>query len=86
VPLGEAAAKDLNEEHWLHESVDIASTVAYGPEVLDQLSESEEEDDEEAPVITVSEDYLRRAHAIARKRSVEAGYRLGAILQDVVNH
>jgi hypothetical protein len=82
--LGESAAKDLNEDNWLHESVDIASSVAYGSEVLEQLRAVPE--DEDAPPVVVSEDYLRNAHAIARKRATQAGYRLGAILKEVVNH
>uniref|UniRef100_A0A7C2NXG5 S1/P1 Nuclease n=1 Tax=Schlesneria paludicola TaxID=360056 RepID=A0A7C2NXG5_9PLAN len=79
---GEQAALTLDPLVWLRESHDLAESVAYGPEVLAPLRAAERTDGD-VPVIALSEDYLSAAGRIARRRAVESGYRLGALLQQM---
>jgi hypothetical protein len=80
--IGNAAATSLDEEAWLNESHDLASSIAYGPEVMTYLRVNDGEDDPEP--LTLSEEYLSAGGTASEKRLVEAGYRLGAILKQLV--
>jgi hypothetical protein len=57
--------------------------VAYGPEVTRYLRNLEQDGGELQP-IELSEDYLKEGGAICERRVVEAGYRLGAVLKQLV--
>jgi hypothetical protein len=81
--LGEKAAKQLNEKDWLEESRDLAVEVAYGTEVTGYLRNLEQEGGELQP-IELSEDYLKAGGNVSRKRLVQAGYRLAAVLKEIV--
>ncbi|MBI1914414.1 MAG: S1/P1 nuclease [Planctomycetes bacterium] len=83
--LGAEAAKNLDEKTWLDESHLLAVTVAYDPEVIGRLRILEMSGDEgEFEPIKLSETYLKTGSAIADRRVVQAGYRLGAILKETV--
>jgi hypothetical protein len=80
---GELASTTLDPVDWIRESRAAAEAVALGPEVLAPLRAAEKLG-EPVPVIALTEDYLREAGLVARRRVVESGYRLGAVLKQVV--
>jgi hypothetical protein len=78
------AGRELNEEVWWRESRHLSDNHVYDEEVrayLKQLPAAPLNDD--TPRLTLSEDYLERSGRIARLRVIEAGYRLGAILNEL---
>lgn len=79
--LGHQAAKSLDEKRWLEESCDLAADVAYGSEICGFLRSVINET--RAPQIRLSETYLKTAGTVAQLRVDQAGYRLGAILQQI---
>jgi hypothetical protein len=82
-PDGERAATMLNESTWLSESHELTIKAVYDAEVLAALRAAESGGARELPTITLSDDYLQAAGAIAERRIVEAGYRLGAVLAEI---
>lgn len=82
--LGEKAATQLDEKDWLEESRDLAVNVAYGPDILAHLRSLEEKGATEVQPITLGEEYLKEGGEVSRRRVVQAGYRLGAVLKQIV--
>ncbi|HUQ72293.1 MAG TPA: S1/P1 nuclease [Planctomycetaceae bacterium] len=80
---GERAVKSLDPVEWIRESRELAEAVAAGPEVLTPLRAADRAG-EKIPTIALTEDYLSHAGQIAKRRAVESGYRLGAVLKEVV--
>jgi hypothetical protein len=80
---GERAAKSLDPVEWIRESRALAESVALGPEILTPLRIAEKKG-ESPPTIVLTEEYLREGGMVARRRVVESGYRLGALLKQVV--
>jgi hypothetical protein len=81
--LGETAAQQLDEETWLNESRELAVGFVYSPEILSYLRNVEQEGGE-LKAIDLDTDYLRAGGKICDKRVVQAGYRLAAVLKQIV--
>jgi hypothetical protein len=81
--LGVVAADVLDEKEWVTESHYLAVVAAYDPEVMVALRAMEDGAGTVAQ-IELSEDYLRAGGRIANRRVVQAGYRLGAVLKEMV--
>lgn len=81
--LGEAARGQLNEEVWLKESQQFAQTHVYTDEVLAPLRNYTSLEDLKSNPIGLSKDYLQSGGKIAKRRVIEAGYRLGAVLKEI---
>ncbi len=82
--LGERAAASQNIKAWLEESHEFATTVAYDAEVTDFVRRFEQSSSgTELPRLSLSEDYLKHGGAVATRCLVEAGYRLGKMLEGV---
>jgi hypothetical protein len=79
---GKRAAEQLDERVWMEESHRLAGEAAYDAEVRAALARMEAAGSIEP--IDLSEAYLKAGGLIAKRRLVEAGYRLGAVLQQVV--
>ena len=79
--LGEKAARRLDEKDWLDESRELAVNVAYGPEVIGFLRNLEDEGKEIQPLTLVE----TAGGAVSKKRVVEAGYRLAAVLKQILD-
>jgi len=82
--IGKEAAGKLDENTWLDESHALAESVAYDAEVTGHLRSHYPES--EAPPIQLTERYLKEGGKVAERRVVEAGYRLGAVLNAVEPH
>jgi hypothetical protein len=80
--LGTQAAEQLDEKTWLDESHDLAESTAYDSEVTGFLRGYVTE--KEAPPIQLTERYLKQGGKVAEERVVQAGYRLGAVLKEIV--
>jgi len=80
----EEAAKILDGKAWTDESHALVKSVVYDAEVLAVLKAAESAGERQPPVIDLSEDYLKAAGAVAKQRVVQAGYRLGAVLAEIV--
>jgi S1/P1 Nuclease len=82
--LGEKAAEVQDVIKWLDESHMLAKTEAYDGAVMGFLREQERNrPNSDLPQLELSEDYLHRGGEIARRRLVQAGYRLGKLLEAV---
>jgi len=85
VALGEKSAQKIDEADWLEESRELAVNVAYGAEVMGYLRNLEQEGGGEIQPITLDTDYLKTGGKVCEKRVVQAGYRLGAVLKQIVD-
>jgi hypothetical protein len=82
--LGALAAENQQVTSWLEESHLLAKTVAYDAEVMGFVRELEQSPaDAELPRIKLSEAYLKQGGAVANRRLVQAGFRLGRILEAI---
>jgi hypothetical protein len=81
---GEKAAQTLDGLAWLKEGHVLTASAVYTDEVLNELRAAEAAGKSTVPTIALSEAYLKAAGAVAEQRIVEAGYRLGAVLAEVV--
>jgi hypothetical protein len=81
--LGIQSAQQLDEKTWLDESHELAESTAYDSEVTGFLRGYA--DEKEAPPIHLTERYLKTGGKVAEQRVVQAGYRLGAVLKDIVD-
>jgi len=79
---GKRAAAQPDEQVWVNESHQIAGQSAYDVEVLAALRRMEVAGSIEP--IELSESYLKASGQIAKRRLVEAGFRLGSALKQVV--
>ncbi|HEX4069947.1 MAG TPA: hypothetical protein VHX68_02210, partial [Planctomycetaceae bacterium] len=69
---------------WLDESHQLAKTVAYNVEVTDFVRRFEQSGPStELSRLALSEGYLKEGGAVAGRCLVEAGYRLGKMLEGV---
>jgi hypothetical protein len=80
--LGKLAADDLDEPSWAVDSQGLAKQAVYDAEIMAALARMESVGRIES--IDLSEAYLKAGGRIAERRLVEAGYRLGAVLKEVV--
>jgi hypothetical protein len=81
--VGDRGAASLDEKIWLDESRKFAAEFAYRP-LLPYLQDLEKQGRELLP-ITLTEDYLVTGGVISRMRVVMAGYRLAAVLKEIVD-
>jgi hypothetical protein len=79
---GDRGVESLDEQVWLDESWKMARDFAYAP-LLPILSDMEKQGGEILP-ITLQEDYLLKGGALSKLRVVMAGYRLAAVLKQIV--
>jgi len=81
--LGAAAAAALDEPRWLDESRQLAESTVYAPEVLSYLRVIKPRSENYTPPpLRLSEEYLTTGVRVSTARVVQAGYRLGAVLQE----
>ena len=89
--LGETASRDTNIENWLKESYDAAREFVYDEEIIEEISEQEAELQRKdtfenvTAKISISQDYKDMAKNLAKERVVQAGYRLAAVIEDVIS-
>jgi hypothetical protein len=81
--LGETAAIQLDEETWMNESRELAVNFVYSPDLLNYVRKVEQEGSDLKP-FEFDEGYLRAGGKICDKRVVQAGYRLAAVLKQIV--
>jgi hypothetical protein len=82
--LGERAAANQDIRAWLDESHQFATTVAYNSEVTDSVRRFEQSaSSTELPRLSLSAGYLKQGGEVANHCLVEAGYRLGKLLEGV---
>ena len=82
--LGERAAANQDVKAWLDESHQLAKTVAYDVEVTDFVRRFQQSGaSNELPRLSLSEGYLKQGGAVANRCLVEAGYRLGKMLEGI---
>jgi len=81
--VGERDGGSLDEKDWLDESWKMARDFAYAP-LIPILQDLEKEGGGVLP-ITLPEDYLLRGGALSKLRVVMAGYRLAAVLSQIVD-
>lgn len=81
--LGTTSREQLDEEVWLKESQQLATTFVYTDEVLAPLRNYENLAELKKNPLGLSKDYLQAGGKIAKQRVVEAGYRLGAVLKEI---
>ncbi|HEV3304449.1 MAG TPA: S1/P1 nuclease [Planctomycetaceae bacterium] len=82
--VGEKAAEVQDVTKWLDESHLLAETEAYDGAVMGFLREQEQSPaDAELPQLDLGEDYLHQGGDVAQCRLVQAGYRLGKLLEAV---
>ena len=90
--LGETASQDTNIENWLKESYDAAREFVYAEEILKAILEQEGELQGEGTLkngtakIPISQDYKEMAKILAKERVMQAGYRLAAVIEDVISN
>ena len=88
--LDKAAFGDTNIENWLKESYDAAREFVYAEEILEAISEQEAklqgEDTLEKGTakIPINQNYKEMAEILAKERVVQSGYRLAAVIEDVI--
>jgi hypothetical protein len=83
--LGETATTQLDEETWMNESRELAVDFVYSPDLLDYMRKVEQEGGKDLTPFEFDEDYLRAGGKICDKRVVQAGYRLAAVLKQIVD-
>ncbi|MBI1348789.1 hypothetical protein GC163_21155 [bacterium] len=84
--IAEAAANNLDEETWIKESAELAKTAAYSNEVTTVLTGLENGTlTGTLPDIDLSNDYMSTAGEIAKQRVMAAGFRLAAVLKELVD-
>ena len=82
--LGNSAASELDEEKWLSESRNLAVEFVYSPEILGYLRNMEREGNLVLTPIECDEQYMKLGEAHCRRRVVQAGFRLAAVLKEIV--
>ena len=84
VSAGLRAEKQLRAESWVSESHRLAQQVVYSPKILAAIRRGEADAEKEIPAVALSRAYATKAHAVSRRRVVEAGFRLARVLRDGV--
>lgn len=82
--VGQTACQQLDETVWLAESRALAQSAVYSPEVIGYLRVQKPTVDRRGPPpLRLSEEYLTNGVRISTERVVQAGFRLGAVLESV---
>ena len=81
--LGEVAARELDTDVWLDESVDLAEEVVYDTTVLAAIDQIERGPSPLKPLAHPPQSYYTEGRAHSRRRAVEAGFRLAALLASI---
>ncbi|MEO1996396.1 MAG: S1/P1 nuclease, partial [Planctomycetaceae bacterium] len=81
VSAGARAMQNLNAVDWLQESSELAKRVAYHQNILTVVRAAEKQPDQALPKIALPDSYFNQLGAVARRRAVEAGFRLGRLLE-----
>jgi len=68
----------------LDESHELCESVVYGPDVLGYLRNREAEGGTDLQPISLPGEYLRAGGKICDRRIVQAGFRLAAVLKEIV--
>ena len=76
---GPAAAESLAPETWLVESLEYAGEFVYDRTIRAAI-QATEETGEDTVSVKISDDYFKVAGHLARRRAVEAGYRLAGVV------
>ncbi len=84
VSVGRRAEKQLQAEGWVSESYRLARQVVYSPKILAAIRRGEADAKKKIPAVAVSRAYAKQAHAVSRRRVVEAGFRLARVLKEAV--
>ncbi len=82
VAAGRRAEKRLRGETWVAESHRLAREVVYSAAILSAIRSGEIDSEKPIPAVELSTDYARQARAVARRRVVEAGFRLARVLAE----
>jgi len=87
--LGLQAVKSLDEKTWLDESHALAKSHVYTEEILTTLRRLEATAVNDSQTNTIepiilSDSYLKVGGHVAQERIMQAGYRLGAVLKELV--
>ncbi len=77
------APQSTDPKVWAPESVFLSLNVAYGTTVLNHITSHDEGRTTLAPV-RITEDYMIAARGVAEPRIALAGYRLAAVLSNVL--
>lgn len=83
--LGESAIAGLDEKTWLNESRELAIGFVYSPELMGYLRNLEREGKSELQPFEFDDEYLKAGGKICDRRVVQAGYRLAAVLKQIVD-
>lgn len=78
---GQLAAESLEFETWLDESRELAEASAYHTIILEAVADAENDTNEDLEKIQLPDEYYADAGDAAKKRVVEAGFRLAAVLK-----
>lgn len=81
--FGEVAARELDSEVWLDESADLAEEAVYDATVLAAIEQIEHGPSPLKPLAHPPQSYYVEGRARARRRAVEAGFRLAAVLAGI---
>ncbi len=73
------AAQSLAPEKWLAESLDYAGEFVYDRSIRAAI-QATEETGEGTVSVKISDDYFKVAGHLARRRAVEAGFRLAIVV------
>ncbi len=76
---GPVAAQSLLPEKWLAESLDYAGEFVYDRAIRAAI-QATEQTGEDTVSVKISDDYFKVAGHLARRRAVEAGYRLAGVV------
>jgi hypothetical protein len=80
----ELATRILDPTAWIAENVALASSVAYSAGLVEGLLQAEADPARVLEPFEVDEDYGNAARRVAEGRIVEAGFRLAAMLRELV--
>lgn len=81
---GAAAEKKLEFDDWVQESSKTARGFVYHPSIIAEVKAKESRLDADLASIDLSLAYRKRAGDIAQRRVVEAGFRLAAVLEELL--
>lgn len=81
--VGRKAASSTDIEKWIEESNDFAKRLAYAKEIRDTISARESH--AHLGPLQASKEYRADAEALAERRAIEAGYRLGKLLNQLLH-
>jgi hypothetical protein len=82
VAVGRQAAASIDIEKWIDESHEFAERIAYSGEVLEKVAGRE--DHTHLGPLELSPGYRSDAETLAERRAIEAGYRLGKLLDQLL--